>query len=95
MHKILLAGASIDAARPTDLDEALIASTGHGVSEVEELLDGGPALVAAAVRPFLAPDVLPGPELARAIAADRDAVAAVRDLYADTTPASANPEVTA
>lgn len=88
MHKILLAGASIDAVRPDNLDAQLIAATGHGLTEVEQLLAGGPALVAAAVRPFLATDLLPGPELARAIAADIDAVETVRDLYLATTPAA-------
>lgn len=93
---IKLAGKSRKTARPTDLDKQLIASTGCGVKEIETLLSAGPDRAARALRPFLEEGVLPGPELARAIAAEPAAIDGIRQLYAapvaDAAPAGGEGE---
>jgi hypothetical protein len=72
--------------RPTDLDEQLIASTGHGVRELQSVLSAGPSLAARALAPYLGKhDDSPAPnlnELACDIAADPNAVGEIAKLYA-------------
>lgn len=73
--------------KPTNLDDLLIASTGCSSSEVEKLLGGGPDLAARALRPFLEPDMLPGGELAAAIANDGDAIPQILKVFTAAAPA--------
>lgn len=67
---------------PKDLNGQLIAATGCGINEIETVLAAGPDRAARALRPFLEDGTLPGPELARAIAADPTLVDGIRALYA-------------
>lgn len=87
---LIIAGASlaIAAALPADIDVQLVTATGCGIDELEPLLSAGPDRVAAALMPILAKpegDAEPADrfELARLIAADPDAIGAIRDAYAE------------
>jgi len=87
---IKIHGKDLKTSKPSNLDDLLIAATGCSSAEVDKLLAGGPDLAAHALRPFIDHGDLPGGELGAAIAADPDAVAAIRKLYGDapeTTPA--------
>lgn len=84
---IKINGVALKTSKPANLDEQLVAATGCGPHELEKLLGGGPHLAARAIRPFLEAEVLPGTELASAIAADRDALDAIRTLYRSTNAA--------
>ncbi|WP_010218936.1 hypothetical protein [Sphingomonas sp. PAMC 26621] len=90
---IKINGNSLPTSKPQDLDEQLIASTGHGVREVHALLGGGPGLAARALAPFLGKDAPALNELACDIAADPDSIGAIAKLYA--LPADVVVEVTA
>jgi hypothetical protein len=90
---IKINGTSLPTSKPQDLDEQLVASTGHGVHEVHALLSGGPGLAARALAPFLGKDAPALNELASDIAADPDAIGAIAKLYA--LPADVVAEVTA
>lgn len=83
---ITINGVGRKTSRPSNLNDQLIASTGHGAAEIEALLSSGPDRMARAVLPFLTGDVPPVNELAQAIANDRGAADAIRALYA-TVPA--------
>lgn len=79
-------------ARPDDLDDQLVASTGCNAKETADRLNGSPIAgqVAAALRPFLPKSAPSVPELASAITADdlsriRGEVA---ELYAAKAPAA-------
>lgn len=85
---IRINGADLKTSKPSDLTEQLVATTGCGPNELDKLLGGGPHLAARAVRPFLEAEVLPGSELSSAIAADRDALDAIRALYRSANAAS-------
>lgn len=87
---IKLNGEQYKTARPTDLDEQLLAATGCSSAEIDTLLTAGVDRVAAAARPFLAAEVLPGLELNRAIAADAGAREEIRTLYVKV-PAAEKP----
>ena len=83
---ITINGKSFRTSKPQDLDEKLVALTGHGQHEVQALLSAGPSLAARALMPYLgkhegepAPDLN---ELANDIAADPDAIGAIAKLYA-------------
>lgn len=80
---IKINGKELKTTAPKNLDAQLIAATGCSSAEIGTLLSAGADRAAAALRPFLDDKDLPGSELARAIAADRDAVAVIRDLYAE------------
>ena len=87
---LIIAGASlaIAAALPADIDVQLVTETGCGIDELEPLLSAGPDRVAAVLMPILAePEGKAEPvsrfELARLIAADPDAIGAIRDAYAE------------
>ncbi|MDO7843454.1 hypothetical protein [Sphingomonas immobilis] len=84
---IRINGTDLKTSRPSNLDEQLIAATGCSSSEIGTVLAGGPDLAARALRPFIDPETLPGGQLAAAIAADGDALLAIRKLY-DDAPAS-------
>lgn len=84
---IEIAGVRYATSRPDDLDARLVAATGCASAEIEHLLVSGADRIAAAVLPFLAKDAPALVDLANAIAADPDAVAQVRALYA-TPPAA-------
>lgn len=79
---IMIGGKPHPTRRPADLDAKLIASTGCASSEIETVLRAGNSHAAHALRPFLADDVLPGPALARAIAAEPMIRDEIRKLYA-------------
>jgi hypothetical protein len=83
---ITINGNSYRTSKPTDLDEKLIASTGHGQREVQALISGGPSLAARALAPYLGKhEGEPAPDLnvlACDIAADPDAISAIAKLYA-------------
>lgn len=87
---LIIAGVSlaIAAAVPADIDAQLVTATGCGIDELEPLLSAGPDRVAAALMPILAEpagdaEPLDRRELARLIAADPDAIGAIRDAYAE------------
>ncbi|WP_242149615.1 hypothetical protein [Sphingomonas sp. BAUL-RG-20F-R05-02] len=84
---IKINGHDLKTSKPSDLDASLIEATGCSSAEVEKLLGSGPDRAARALRPFLADDVLPGGDLAAAIAADSGALDQIRTLYAPA-PAS-------
>lgn len=86
---ITINGVALKTKRPTDLDQKLIAATGHGAREIESLLASGPDRMANAVLPFLVDDVPDLNKLAADIAADRGAVDAIRTLYANASPDAA------
>jgi len=74
--------------KPSDLDAALLASTGCNAAETAQQLAGSPSAgrIASALRPFLPDDAPSTPELAHAIAASgqaSDYLASVSKLYAD------------
>lgn len=77
-----IAGKDVKITSPKDLSDQLVAATGCGAHEIETVLAAGPDRAARALRPFLEPDFLPGPELARAIAADPALIDDIRALYA-------------
>ena len=87
---IKLNGEQYKTSRPADLDAKLIAATGCSSAEIGTLLAAGGDRAAAALRPFLEAEALPGLELNRAIAADPGAREAIRDLYAKV-PAAEKP----
>ncbi len=78
--------------RPSDLDAQLLQTTGCGVSEIDTILAAGVDRAALALRPFLGTDAPQIGDLARIIAADPDAVPAIRKLYAGVAPADASTE---
>ncbi len=79
---LMIAGAALSlAAAPADLDARLIATTGCGANEVEQLLASGPDRVAFALAPFLV-EPIDHVELSNLIAADAAAIGLVRALYA-------------
>jgi len=81
---ITINGKSFRTSKPQDLDEKLVALTGHGQHEVQALLSAGPSLAARALAPYLGKDE-PAPhlnELACDIAADPDAIGKIAKLYA-------------
>lgn len=87
---LIIAGAAlaIAAAVPADINAQLVIATGCGLDELEPLLSAGPDCVAAALMPILAEpeggaEPLDRCELARLIAADPDAIGAIRDAYAE------------
>ena len=93
---LIIAGTSlaIAAALPADIDAQLVIATGCGIDELEPLLSAGPDRVAAALMPILAePEGDDEPmgrlDLARLIAADPDAIGAIRDAYAELLQADA------
>ncbi len=89
-----LAGKEVKTSRPTDLDKALLATTGCSAAEIDTILGAGPDRAAHALRPFLTEkDAFPGHDLARAIASDPEALANIRKLYADA--AAEKPAATA
>jgi hypothetical protein len=88
---ITINGKSRKTSRPSDLNDRLIVSTGHGAGEIEALLSSGPDRMARAVLPFLSEDTPAVGELARDIANDRGAAEAIRALYATVPPEVAAP----
>lgn len=79
-----LAGKDVKVSRPSDLDKALIATTGCSSKEIDTILGAGPDRAAAALRPFMTEkDAFPGHDLARAIASDPEALGNIRALYTD------------
>lgn len=79
-----LAGKDVKTSRPTDLDKALLATTGCSAAEIDTILAAGPDRAAQALRPFMTEkDAFPGHDLARAIASDPEALANIRQLYAN------------
>ncbi|KTT72618.1 hypothetical protein NS334_08465 [Sphingomonas endophytica] len=79
---------------PSNLDQQLIAATGCSAREIDTILSAGADRAAAALRPFLDRNELPGIELARAIASDPEALPGIRRIYAEL-PDPAVPEVAA
>lgn len=79
---IKINGKDFRTSKPADLDNQLIAYTGHDSSEVQTLLSAGPAVAARALAPFLGKDTPAMNELANNIAADPDAIGAIAKLYA-------------
>ena len=80
--------------KPSDLDAALISTTGCNAVETVRHLAGWPTAgrIASALRPFLPEDGPSTPELATDIAAAEDGpelLVSVKKLYADATKASA------
>jgi len=90
---ITIAGAALAlaAVRPADLDAQLVARTGCASHEIETLLAAGPDRVALAVLPLMEGEMEVS-DLATMIGSDRDAVEAVRALYADLPPVDGVPE---
>jgi len=86
---IVIAGATLAlaVATPADLEQQLIATTGCGAGEIEQLLVAGADRVAFALAPLLAEDV-DHVDLSNRIASDPAAIDAVRALYA-ALPATA------
>lgn len=77
-----IAGKDVKTTSPKDLNDRLVAATGCGINEIETVLAAGPDRAARALRPFLEDGTLPGPELARAIAAEPALIDGIRELYA-------------
>lgn len=78
-----IAGKDVKTTLPENLNDRLIAATGCGINEIETVLAAGPDRAARALRPFLEDRTLPGPELARAIAAEPALIDGIRELYAN------------
>lgn len=78
-----IAGKDVKTTLPKDLNDRLVAATGCGINEIETVLAAGPDRAARALRPFLEDGTLPGPELARAIAAEPALIDGIRELYAN------------
>jgi len=85
---IKIGSKSFKTRKPSDLDAALIETTGCNAAETARQLEGwpSPGRIASAVRPYLPEDAPSTPELAQAIAdADEgpEVLIAVKKLYAD------------
>lgn len=89
---ITLGGKPLKTRKPTDLDAALLATTGCNATETVRQLNGWPTpgRIASALRPFLSDDAPSTPELADSIARQDTAevLAAVKKLYADASVAA-------
>lgn len=97
---ITLGGKPFKTRKPTDLDVALLSTTGCNAAETVRQLNGWPTpgRIASALRPFLPDDAPSTPELADSIARQDTAevLAAVKKLYADASVAAvAAPETAA
>jgi len=89
---IKINGKDLKTSKPSNLDELLIASTGHGEREAQSLLNSGPGLAARALMPFLAePGDMTVGDLAKEIASDPDAIAEIGKLYAPAPTPAAKP----
>lgn len=85
--------------KPSDLDGALLATTGCNAVEAAKHLAGWPTpgRIASALRPFLPEDAPSVPDLAQDIAgADEgpEILVAVKKLYADAASATSTPATT-
>ena len=90
---IKIGSTSFKTRRPSDLDAALIATTGCNAAETAQQLAGWPSAgrIASAVRPFLPEDAPSTPEVAQAIASADDGpelLVSVKKLYADAVAAA-------
>lgn len=85
--------------KPSDLDVALLTTTGCNAVEAAKHLAGwpSPGRIASALRPFLPEDAPSVPELAQDIAgADNgpEVLIAVKKLYVDAVSATSAPAIT-
>ncbi|MCT8002987.1 hypothetical protein NZL82_13990 [Sphingomonas sanguinis] len=95
--EITIGGKAYRTRKPSDLDKALLGTTGCSAAEIASHLGGWPSAgrIASALHPFLPDDAPSAPELAQAIAASEDGpkiLVAVKKLYAaDEETATAAP----
>lgn len=84
--------------KPSDLDGALLATTGCNAVETAKHLAGWPTpgRIASALRPFLPEDAPSVPDLAQDIAGDEgpEILVAVKKLYVDAASATSSPATT-
>jgi hypothetical protein len=98
--EITIGGKAYRTRKPSDLDKALLGTTGCSAAEIASHLGGRPSAgrIASALHPFLPEGAPSAPELAQVIAASEDGpeiLAAVKQLYAaDEETATATPATT-
>lgn len=97
--EITIGGKAYRTRKPSDLDKALLGTTGCSAAEIASHLGGWPSAgrIASALHTFLPDDAPSAPELALAIAASEDGpeiLVSVKKLYAPDeaeTPATPAP----